>query len=428
VAWLATLGTLVLVPVLVYVISYAPWVALGNRWTEDSPAGNTGQTLLDLQKGMYDYHNNLRATHAASSPWWAWPANLKPVWFYQHDFAGGTTGTLYDNGNLVLFWLAIPAVAFAALMAWRRRSLALALVTVMLFALWLPWARIDRATFQYHIFTTLPFSFLALAYFLAELWHGPSRRTWLVARVAAALMIVGPALLWLLRLPLCAVARVDQVSPNSNACMVSLSRSVGLTDLQFVGVLALVFGLVAFGLVAWLGDDAPPQVVERRPLVLSLTLLASVLGIVVAIVGAFLPGVRGFQLPLDATLIALFALVLLSIPAWYVLRARDARRFVVGALVAAVAWFVLWYPNISGLPVPTPLSQLHVVGIPLPTYIYDFQFGVNQDPPGGSLDVVGVAALLMVVTLLVLAAIYATRAWRQARLAEPLFRTPQEAS
>jgi Gpi18-like mannosyltransferase len=238
--WLATLGTIVGVPLLIYVVSFAPWVAMGNRWTSDLPAGHTGQTVVELQKSMYDYHNNLRATHAASSPWWAWPADLKPVWFYQRDFAGNRLGSIYDTGNHVLFWLAIPAVAFAALMAWRRRSLALALTVVSVLALWLPWARIDRATFQYHVFTTLPFAFLCLAYFLAELWHGPSRRTWLVARVAAALAIVLPALLWLLRLPLCAVARVDQVNSGAEACQVSLSRSVALTELQLLGVLAMV--------------------------------------------------------------------------------------------------------------------------------------------------------------------------------------------
>ena len=50
---------------------------------------------------MYDYHNYLRATHPASSPWWAWPLDLKPVWFEQSDYAGGTTAVIYDTGNLV---------------------------------------------------------------------------------------------------------------------------------------------------------------------------------------------------------------------------------------------------------------------------------------------------------------------------------------
>ena len=58
-------------------------------------------------------------------------------------------------------------------------SLALALIAIGFAGQWVPWARIDRAAFQYHYYTALPFVLLALAYFVAELWHGPSRRTWL---------------------------------------------------------------------------------------------------------------------------------------------------------------------------------------------------------------------------------------------------------
>ena len=149
-------------------------------------AGHTGQTLIDLTKSMYDYHNNLRATHPASSPFWAWPLDFKPVWFYQASFAGNTSAAIYDNGNLVTWWLEIPAIAFVAWQAFKRGSLALGLITIGFVLQWVPWMRIDRATFQYHYYTSLPFLVLALAYFLAELWHGASRHTWLLARVSAA--------------------------------------------------------------------------------------------------------------------------------------------------------------------------------------------------------------------------------------------------
>ena len=42
-------------------------------------------------------------------------------------------------------------------MAYRRRSPALALIAVGFAAQWIPWARIDRAAFQYHYYTALPF-------------------------------------------------------------------------------------------------------------------------------------------------------------------------------------------------------------------------------------------------------------------------------
>ena len=156
---------------------------------------------------MYRYHNGLTAAHAASSPWWAWPLNLKPVWFYQEGLALGTSAALYDAGSLVIWWLGIPALAFVSLMAFKRRSLALTLIAVGFAAQWVPWARIDRAAFQYHYYTALPFVVMALAYLMAEIWHGASRRTWQLARIAAGLAIMGPALMWLLDRPLCCVRR-----------------------------------------------------------------------------------------------------------------------------------------------------------------------------------------------------------------------------
>ena len=57
-------GCLIILPLVIYVASYKPWVDIGGQWYEGYPAGHTGQTFLQLQLSMYDYHNNLRATHA----------------------------------------------------------------------------------------------------------------------------------------------------------------------------------------------------------------------------------------------------------------------------------------------------------------------------------------------------------------------------
>src|SRR4029079_16204722 len=86
---------LLAIPVVVYVVSYLPWAAVENHqlWP-GYPVGHTGQTLVDLTRQMYDYHNGLTSPHPASSPWWAFPFDLKPVWFYQEGFAGSTSGAI----------------------------------------------------------------------------------------------------------------------------------------------------------------------------------------------------------------------------------------------------------------------------------------------------------------------------------------------
>ncbi len=425
--WLLGLLIIVAVPVVVYVISYIPWINLGNQWFTGYPPGHTGQTFLDLQVSMYDYHDYLRATHPASSPWWAWPLDLKPVWFQQGDYANGMTSVIYDTGNIIIFWLAIPAMAWLSWQAWQRRSLALTFIVIAALSLWLPWARIDRATFQYHIFATLPFSFLAVAYFLAELWHGPSPPTWLLARASAALMIIGAPLLWLLRLPLCGIARTEQVNSGTEVCG-ALGRTFTLTDLQLVGALLAIGGLVAAAVVflwRYQGRAVTPGAadgdVERAPgggaqrSALSAMLLPALfglaaLGVTIVVFGAGLPGSPVFQAAVQAEEPALIALLLLAVPAYFVLRAIDPRRFVVGLLVAATVWFVAFYPNIAALPVPTPLSQIHL-GL-LPTWNWGFQFGVNLDEPNrASPDLGGVLLLVVAVSALCIVAAYAAHAW-----------------
>ncbi|MDT4947326.1 MAG: hypothetical protein QOH14_4059, partial [Pseudonocardiales bacterium] len=132
---------LLIIPIGLYVASYIPWALIeGHRITATWPPGHTGQTLVDLTVQMYNYHNNLTAGHAASSPWWAWPFDLKPVWFYQGSFAGSTAASIYDAGNLVIWWLGVPAMAFVAWQAYARRSLALALIGIGFAAQWVSWS------------------------------------------------------------------------------------------------------------------------------------------------------------------------------------------------------------------------------------------------------------------------------------------------
>ena len=419
--WMAV--SLVLIPVAVYVASYIPWVMLGNRFTESFPAGNAGQTLIELTRGMYDYHNNLRATHAASSPWWAWPFDLKPVWFYQASF-NDTSAAIYDTGNLGVWWMGIVGVAFTAWQAFRRRSLALALIGVGFFVMWLPWVRIDRATFQYHYYTALIFLLGALAYLIAEIWHGPSRRTWLLVRVAAAVAVTGPALMWLVRLPLCFAVGVEKAYAQSPACAASVgqlvvtSRVAAIVGILFVAGLFLVWQIVALDRAARDGREGratPAEARARRDRHLLAIAGIAAAGAVALILTGFLSD-EATILDVDGIrpeLVALAALVPLGICAYVIVTARDTRRFALGLIWALAVLFLFFYPNISALPLPSQLFNAYQ-GI-LPTWLYVFQFPVNTDPPV-SVKLLDVWPAVLFVALLATSAVvaYSTFSWRVA--------------
>ena len=427
IAWAAV--CLLAIPLVVYVVSYLPWAALGNQIVPGWPPGHDGQTLADLTRSMYEYHNNLRATHAASSPWWAWPGDLKPVWFYQQSFAGPTVGAIYDGGNLATWWLSIPAFAFAAWQAFRRRSLALALVTIMFASLWLPWARIDRATFQYHYYTALPFVLLALAYCVAEVWHGPTRRTWLLARAAAAGAVLAPVAMWLFRAPLCGLIGVEKANPGSQACSSAASMSVSLSA-QLAGILvvlgvaggALVWQLLALDRAARAGED-PAETGSR------LTRLALTAGIgfaALAVAWILLPATPLIVYPsVPGEVLALGLLVVLAPLAYLVWIATSPRRFAVGVVLVAVFVFVLFYPNLSGLPLPAGVYNWYQ-GL-LPTWLYPFQFPVNTDPPV-TVSLVGPWPLILFGIVMLAATFTAYSAWVwRLTLAERAAEAPDDA-
>ena len=405
---------LIAIPLGVYIVSYLPWTAIENhRLWDGFPAAHSGQTLLELTRSMYDYHNGLTSAHPASSPWWAFPFDLKPVWFYQEGFAGGTSAAIYDSGNLVIWWLGIVGLVFVSVMAFRRRSPALALIAIGFAAQWVPWARIDRAAFQYHYYTALPFVILALAYLVAELWHGASRRTWLWVRIAAAVAIVAPAAMWLFSRPLCALVGVSIANPSSAAC------PAVIPDIVLTYRTAALLAVVAVGgVVLWRAMAGLQRAAEAEDGARSPTMWGVVLGavaIALAFVGASLvpdtPIATWRGIPVEP--IALVVIVPLLYLAGQVLAARDARRFVVGLGTAAVAWFVIWYPNLAALPLPSTVVNAYQ-GF-LPTYLYAFQFPVNTAarPPAPLLSPIPLALTVAIAaTCLVVA--YSASVWRLA--------------
>jgi len=407
---------LVVIPIALYVVSYIPWAMIENHQIVAGwPPGHTGQTLLDLTNQMYNYHNSLSTPHPASSPWWAWALDLKPVWFYEEGFAGGTSASIYDAGNLVAWWLGVPALAFACWQAFKRRSAPLALITIGFAVQWISWARIDRAAFQYHYYTALPFLFLALAYFLAELWHGPSRRTWLFARLAAAAAVLGPFILWVFHRPLCAVVRVTDIVPGSQACPTLIPevtvtpRAVAIAIVVGVGVLLLLRELLT------VADEAAPLDAGGIRRWGRAALIAGATTVAFLLASTVLNDAQGIDLTsIPVEPIALIVLLALTPVAAYVATARDSRRFVAGALGAMAFWFVLWYPNIAALPLPAAIHNAYQ-GF-LPTYLYPFQFWVLQGtrPAAPPLFAIGPAIMLASLTFMAVVVGYSAWSWRVA--------------
>jgi predicted membrane-bound dolichyl-phosphate-mannose-protein mannosyltransferase len=192
-AWPWVGACLLVVPLLVYFVAYIPYLQLGHGIATQNLGPGYGWSLDEMQSQMFGYHFGLQAGHPAASPWWSWPLDLKPVWFYSHSYDNRQLAMIYNGGNPILFWAGIPAIAWCAVLAWRHRSLALVLVVAAFAFQYLPWTRIERATFHYHYFTAVLIAMIAVAYVVDQGLRSWSYRSlaiaFLVAAVVAGILI-----------------------------------------------------------------------------------------------------------------------------------------------------------------------------------------------------------------------------------------------
>ena len=156
-------GSFAVIPAALYLLSYRSWFG--------GPTAPYGWNLWELTQQMYWYHSSLTSPHCAGAPWWAWPLDLKPVYWYFGSAFGNTNGYIYDAGNPFLFWAALPAAAIVGGLAVRARSAAFGFVSLAMLAQYVAWIPISRVLFFYHFFTALPFYLLCLAIVLALVWE-----------------------------------------------------------------------------------------------------------------------------------------------------------------------------------------------------------------------------------------------------------------
>jgi predicted membrane-bound dolichyl-phosphate-mannose-protein mannosyltransferase len=171
-------GSFAVIPAVLYLASYVKWFG--------GATAPYGWNLVELTQQMYWYHSSLTSPHCAGAPWWAWPVDLKPVYWYFGQSAAGLNGYIYDAGNPILFWVALPAAAIVSGFAIRARSAALGLVVLAMLTQYVAWIPISRVLFFYHFFTALPFYLLCLAIVLALVYERRRRGVFVFGAIAAA--------------------------------------------------------------------------------------------------------------------------------------------------------------------------------------------------------------------------------------------------
>jgi dolichyl-phosphate-mannose-protein mannosyltransferase len=199
------------VPVVLYLLSYLPYMMQQDKsvWF-----------VIAWQRGIWKYHENLKATHPYFSAWWTWPWLYRPTWYYYSNADGWMRGII-AIGNPALWWASVPA-SLAVLFPPRKPLFVLGgLLTIGLgvasylgggagegfgvllvlgglvliamsrptvgdraaifagagfFALYLPWGISPRTlNYSHYLFEAIPYACLALGLLLDRHWNGRLR-------------------------------------------------------------------------------------------------------------------------------------------------------------------------------------------------------------------------------------------------------------
>ena len=201
----------VLVPAVIYLLSYLPFV--------DNSHPGLFDRMLTNQTSMFNYHSGLEATHPYSSSWYQWPTMVRPIWYYSGYVTDAVKEGISAFGNPLVWWCGIPAFLYvlyllvthssflraltgkaaassATTPLSRREYHAAAFLVVGYLAQYLPWFFVTRITFIYHYFPSTPFVVLMIVYSLMQLKKRVSNRTFAVICCAYAVLAFGLFLLF----------------------------------------------------------------------------------------------------------------------------------------------------------------------------------------------------------------------------------------
>jgi dolichyl-phosphate-mannose-protein mannosyltransferase len=190
-SWLGALGTLLVVPLATYLMTYLGWFAGENSWNRHWADTHSASGHLNLPLGIrvpfwwgwvpapirslgdytlsaYRFHETLDSPHPYGSKPWSWLVLGRPVDYY---YDGGSHGCGASQcarevlliGTPLMWWAFIPALLWLAWHWLTTRDWRAAVVWVAFAAGWLVWfPDLKRTMFLFYMTPLVPFLILGV--------------------------------------------------------------------------------------------------------------------------------------------------------------------------------------------------------------------------------------------------------------------------
>ena len=163
----------VAVPIIILILAYIPFI--------NASTGGQGATFSQSMKIIQDnidymkwYHGEYMLTvpkHGYSSVWYEWISMSRPLLFKNYTISSGIREGLCTFGNPFVWWAGVPAFIYLVYRAIKNKDKNALFLIIAYLAELLPWTFVDRMTFIYHYFPSVPFITLMIGYSILCLYE-----------------------------------------------------------------------------------------------------------------------------------------------------------------------------------------------------------------------------------------------------------------
>ncbi|GIU98039.1 MAG: hypothetical protein KatS3mg013_1842 [Actinomycetota bacterium] len=167
-----------LVPLLVYLLTWWPWLHhMGHDPVREPVAAAAALAREHLDMWRYqaetirefeEVDGTRTPTHPYYSRPWRWPVLGRPVLFYS-ELDDGTVSQILAIGNPAIAWASVPALVACAVLWWRARDRAAGFLVLAFLGQWLPWFLVPRPQFSFYLLPMTPYLVLAVVLALRRL-------------------------------------------------------------------------------------------------------------------------------------------------------------------------------------------------------------------------------------------------------------------
>ena len=158
-------GAFIIVPVIIYALSYIPYLKTENT--------DGIRTIIQNQKDIFMYHSRtvLSSEHPFSSKWFTWPVMYRPIWYYSGQVSDKIKEGISAFGNPAVWWIGIPALLYNVYLAVVKGDRKATFLIIGYLACLLPWVPVGRTTYIYHYFPCVPFVCLMIGNCFEKFYH-----------------------------------------------------------------------------------------------------------------------------------------------------------------------------------------------------------------------------------------------------------------